>query len=528
MKRRVEAGRITDLKEGEMKQVEIGDDHFLLVRIDGDYHAYTAYCTHYGAPLAKGCLSAGRIVCPWHHAGFCARSGNLRNPPALDALPEYPVEIENDTIYVHLPEEPARKRLPGMTRHDPTRDSRLFAIVGGGAAGSTAVEALREAGFQGRVLLISREQNLPYDRTLLSKAYMAEGEDKDYMPLRSDAFYRDLDIELILERSVNHLDVDTRTILLDNNQSITYDKALIATGGSPRRLDIPGADLQNIFTLRTPDDANRIIAAARQAKRAVIMGASFIGMECASSLTKRGVEITVVAPEMVPFASVLGEPLGNLYRKLHEENGVTFRLGTQAERLLGDDGVSSVVLNDGSTLPADFIVLGVGIDPITGFIRGVPREDDGSLRVAGNLAVIGSEESLFAAGDIATFPDPVSGKDVRIEHWRVAQQHGRLTARSMMGESTPYSEIPFFWSGQFGKQLRYVGHAVKWDDTIIDGTLAEYDFSVYYVRENRIIAAAAINRDQQMTAFAECLRRKLVPAPEEVRRGIDWAALVQQ
>ena len=513
--RGIAAAKLSEINDGEMKEVSVGDTKVLLARVGDNCYAVGAHCTHYGAPLVKGILSGQRIVCPWHHACFDITTGDLEEPPAIDALPSFDVTIEKDEIFVRLPEVVPDRRTPGMTKRD-VLDERTFIILGGGAAGYMAAQTLREDGFAGRVVMITRETRLPYDRPNLSKDYLAGHADPEWMPLRPDDFFDEHAIEVLREKEAASMDAGKKTITFSDGETISYDSLLIATGGTPRRLPFQSDTQQNVFLLRSFADCDAILPAAEKGRRAIVIGASFIGMETAASLQSRGCEVTVVAPDEVPFQKILGTEIGRLFKDLHERKGVKFKLGASVASLEGSEKVEAVVLEDGERLEADFVVVGVGVRPATDFIHGVKMHKDGGV-ITNEYLEIG--DSLYAAGDIAHFPDPRTGEMTRIEHWRTALQQGRTAARNMAGNRTAYTAVPFFWTKQFGKSLRYVGHAKDWDKIIFQGDLDKQDFLAFYVKDNGILAVAGMNRDRDMAIWEERMRNGRILAPDQLSDG---------
>lgn len=522
----VKAAKTGDLKPGEMKEVAIDDKKsILLVNLEGEFYALGCCCTHYGAPLANGILSGERIVCPWHNAVFHAETGDLQDPPALSALPKYEVRIEGDDVMVKLPEKIRSRRTPEMVTHDPQSDSRTFVIVGAGAAGNAAAQTLREDGYQGRIVMITAESQLPYDRPNLSKAYLEGKASAEWMPLRSEKFYQKYGIELMRLQKVTNVDITKKLITFEDGGQLRYDSVLLATGSVPRRLEIPGSDLNNIFTLRSHDDADKIIAACQQASRVAVVGASFIGIETAFSLSQRELDVTVIAPETVPFEQVFGKGIGTLVEKIHQDNGITFKLGRTVAKFEGSEKVEALLLDNNERVEADVVVIGIGVRPNTDFLDGLALQSDGSIKVDASLQ---AAEDVYAAGDIATFPDWRSGEDIRIEHWRMAEQQGRVAAHNMAGKKTVYDSVPFFWTKQGDLNIKYVGHAQKWDNLIIQGDIAAQDCLVFYVKQNQVLAAAGINRGKEIGAIQELMRLKKMPGPEELQQGsVDFFALLK-
>jgi apoptosis-inducing factor 3 len=506
---------VNDLEDGEMKEVAAGDTKVLLARVGGQYHAVSPACPHYGAPLVEGALCDDRIVCPWHHACFNVRTGDLEEPPALDALVSYDVRVEGGRVLVRVPEEASDRRTPTMAGRDPD-DGRVFVIIGAGAAGYSAAQTLREDGYAGRVLMLTREDRLPYDRPNLSKDYLHGHAEPEWMPLRPEEFFAEHGIEVALGREVIGVNAASKIITFGDGATQRYDALLLATGGAARKLNVPGAELENVFVLRSFDDTDAIIKAAGQSSRAVVVGASFIGMEAAYSLAERGLRVTVVAPDSVPFEKTLGAEIGALFRRLHESRGVTFKLGATVSRLEGSDKVEAAVLGDGARLEADLVITGVGVRPVTDFLEGVALHTDGGVFVDSNMR---AADGLYAAGDIARFPDSRTGRLVRIEHWRTAQQQGRVAAHNMAGKAVEYDGVPFFWTRQFDAGLLYVGHAEGWDEIIYEGDVRGQDFLAFYVSDNRVSAVAGMNRDREMAAVEELMRQDRMPSPEQFRGG---------
>jgi NADPH-dependent 2,4-dienoyl-CoA reductase/sulfur reductase-like enzyme/nitrite reductase/ring-hydroxylating ferredoxin subunit len=525
------------LSEGALKAFPTPHDgpQVLLTRQQGRVHAFAPNCPHYGAPLEKGKVVEGKLICPWHHACFKVEGGQLCEPPALDDLPAYAVREAAGRILVQVPASPpASTDKPEAT---PTAevggvlpapapavaDTRTFVIVGGGAAGEFAVQTLRREGFAGRVVLVSADEHAPYDRTKLSKAYLAGKAKPAALPLREADFYAQQRIERLQATRAIGLDLGRREVQLEGQPPLLYDQLLLAPGSTPNRLPkLPGHDLPGVLPLRTQADADALLAATKDAKQVVIIGSSFIGMEAASSLIAEGRAVTVVAQEKVPFARVLGPEIGQMFRQLHEEKGVHIEAEAEVSALLGEQGhVTGVQLKSGKTLPADAVVLGVGVRPATDFLKDTfSLEEDGGLAVSAGLQ---AAPGVYAAGDIARFPLAATGQPTRIEHWRVAQQHGQVAARNMLGQQEMYAGTPFFWTQQYGKSLRYAGHAERWDEIIYHGNVAQQDFLAFFVQAGRIVAVASMGRDTDMIYITELLGLGRMPTPAELRPGMNWA-----
>jgi len=517
------AAKTQDLRNGEMKSVNLGGNEILLCKIDDSFYALSAHCTHYGAPLAEGLLNGDRIVCPWHHACFNARTGARLEPPANDSLQKFETRIDGQNVIVKLPEKIEGNKPPLIPVIKNT-DKRRFVIIGGGAAGYSAIQTLREDGFDGEIIMISKESFAPYDRPNVSKDYLAGDADATWMPLRGENFYKEACITIMLNKNVTGVNPKEKKISFEDGGSITYHKLLIATGGEPRRINIPGEDLKNVFTLRSFDDSNRIIKAAADASKAVIIGASFIGMETAYSLRKRGLDVLVISMEMIPFEKVFGKEVGKLFKRLHEENGVKFRLSFSLKEFAGKDKVEAVLLQNGEKFEADLVVIGVGVRPATDFLKNFNLLPDGSIMVDDHLMVV---NDVYAAGDIATFTDWRTGENMRIEHWRTAEQQGIIAAHNMMDLNIPNRTVPFFWTSQVGLSFNYVGHVSDWQEIIFKGEISSKEFIAFYIKNDKVFAAAGNFRDKEMAAIEELMRLDKMPSPEELKyKTIDLPALL--
>ena len=489
-------------------RIEVGGQKILLVR-DGDaVRAYSAVCPHAGAPLEEGAVCNGRIVCPWHKGAFRVSDGGLAEPPPLDGLSRFPVRVERDDVYVD-----ARAEAPRQVTANA--EDRTFVIVGAGAAGGTAAAALREFGFGGRILLIGRERGFPFDRTSLSK-FVISGEMKpEETPLlRPETFYAEQRIERI-EAEVATFDGARRELTLADGRRIAFAQALLAPGGEAKLLQIDGVAQRGVHVLRSREDAAGILANVRPGVRAVVLGASFIGLEVASCLRAQKADVAVVSPDEVPLAKQFGKRIGQSLRGLHEANGVVFH-NSSPVKLEGDGQVSGVVLADGRRLAADLVVVGVGVRPATRFVAGVELTKEGGVQVDAGMR---AAEGVFAAGDVAAFPIPPDGKPARIEHWRVAQQQARIAAANMLGGRAAFEAVPFFWTYHYGKNFEYLGHAEKWDDEIMFGDVDKQDFVTFFLQGDRVAAVAACERQRLTATLAERMRSPLLQ--DEALRLVD-------
>jgi NAD(P)H-nitrite reductase large subunit len=441
-----------------------------------------ATCTHYSGPLAEGLVVDGTIRCPWHHACFSLETGEAIGGPALSPVPCYSIVRRGTRVSIGEKQEPPQRRLEGAL-------PKSVVVLGAGAAGAAAVEALRREGYRGSVTLVGDEPPGPVDRPNLSKDYLAGTAPEEWIPLRSPDFYKELDVELVLGDPAVRLDTQAKSLVLKSGRKLEFGALLLATGAAPRRLDVPGADLPHVHVLRTLADSRAIITAVEGKRRAVVVGTSFIGLEVAASLRHRNLEVDVVGPDPVPLARVLGDELGRFVQKLHEEHGVRFRLGRKPSAITP----KAVKLDDGSELEAEVVVTGVGVAPRVELAQAAGLRVDNGVVVDAELRT--SAAGIFAAGDVARFPDPVTGKHVRIEHWVLAERLGQAAARSMLGHGKPFNDAPFFWSQHYDVTIAYVGHAAAWDRIETKGSLDKRDFAAAYVKDDRIVAVVTIGRD---------------------------------
>ncbi len=477
---------LAELADGGKRVGHVGDEEILLVRRGPEVFAVGAHCMHYHAPLVDGLVVGDTVRCPWHHACFDLRTGDAVRAPALSPIACWSVEQHDGKIFVREKREQAA---PVPRRKAAAKAPDKMVIVGGGAAGFAAAEKLRREQYQGSIVMLSNDDTAPIDRPNLSKDYLAGTAPEDWVPLRPDSFYLENGIDLHLKANVTGIDVRLREVALANGSKVSYDRLLLATGAEPVRLSIPGADQPHVRTLRSLADCRAIIERAKTAHRVVVLGASFIGLEVAAALRARELEVHVVAPEKRPMERILGLQMGDFVRSLHEEHGVVFHLEDTASAIDG----KQVKLKGGGTLEADLVVVGIGVRPRTEIAATAGLAIDRGVMVNAYLET--SAPEIYAAGDIARWPDPHSGEFIRVEHWVVAERQGQAAAVSMLGNREKFTTVPFFWSQHYDVPINYVGHAEKWDELAIEGDIVGKDCLLRFRRNGRTLAVASIFRD---------------------------------
>ncbi|HEX7601909.1 MAG TPA: FAD-dependent oxidoreductase [Polyangiaceae bacterium] len=474
----------SELKDGEMLLGHAQGEAVLLAKQGGEIFAVGATCTHYSGPLAEGLMVGDTVRCPWHHAYFSLRTGQAVSAPALNPIACWNVEKRGDRLVV-LGKAPNRATLPSAV----SVALSSVVILGGGAAGQAAAEMLRRTGYGGKLTMLSADASPPCDRPNLSKDYLAGTAPEEWIPLRPPEFFTEQRIDLVLGARATSLDVATKTITVEGGATYAYDALLLATGAEPIKLTIPGSALPHVHTLRTLADSKAIVAAAVGAKRAVVLGASFIGLEVAAALRARNLEVHVVAPDARPLERVLGPEVGDFVRALHEEHGVVFHLGQTATSI----DAHGVTLANGETLAADLVVAGIGVKPAVALAEAAGLKLDRGVVVNEYLET--SVPGIFAAGDIARWPDPHSGENIRVEHWVVAERQGQIAARNMLGHKEACTLVPFFWSQHYDVSISYVGHAETWDRIDVEGSVAKRDCKLTYRRGDKTLAVVTLGRD---------------------------------
>ncbi|TRM64743.1 hypothetical protein BD626DRAFT_567619 [Schizophyllum amplum] len=517
-----------DLKDGQMKEVEFESGKVLVTRLGDKVHATSVFCTHYGAPLAKGVLTSnGRVVCPWHGACFNVCTGDIEDAPAPTAIHSFRAEAKDGKIYVTADPSKTTKdekeRAPKLLSSGTEGSGKGVVIIGGGSATYHAIESLREHGYPHPITVLSKEPHMPIDRTKLSKALITDASKLEWrnasdLKLRYNANFR-------ISTTATSINFPFKTITLENGETVEYDKLILATGGQPKSLPIEGADLENVYTFRGVEDAKKIDKAAQEGKNFVVIGSSFIGMEIVGAVAKRKLaSIDVISMDEFPFEANLGKEVGAGLKKYYEGQGAKFHMQASIEKIEGSDGkATAVILKGGERVPADFVLMAVGVAPVTQILKqsllqqeqsSVELEKDGSVKVDEYLRVPGLQD-VYAVGDIAMYP--YKGEYRRIEHWNVAGNHGRAVGKTIAGSPQPFLKVPVFWSGQ---GVRYCGLGAKFDEVILQGDPSS-KFVAFYVQSGKIVAVASMKTDPVVSHCSELLRLELMPSPEEIKAGKD-------
>lgn len=475
------------LEEGVPFLGHAGGEGVVVVRRGAEVFAVGAACTHYGGPLAEGIVVGEEIRCPWHHACFSLRTGSVTAAPALNPLPRWSVEMRDGMVFVTTKQAEA-DALAASAR--PAVQVDRVVIIGGGAAGNSAAEGLRRGGYRGAITIVDPDADAPYDRPNLSKDYLAGTAPEEWLPLRAAPFHADHGIERIIDAAAS-IDTALKSVTTRGGRELSYDALVIATGASPIRPPILGADLPHVHVLRTVGDCRALIASAEASGHVVIAGASFIGMEAAAALRTRGVKVTIVAPELIPFSQVLGPTIGGVLKAIHEEHGVEFVLGHTVKEITSD----SVILDDRRAIAADVVLLGIGVRPNLDLARSAGLQVDRGVVVDEFMQT--STPGIYAAGDIVQYRDVRTGERVRIEHWVVAQRQGDVAAQNIMGRRVPFTRLPFFWTQQYDVAVSYIGHAEDWTHIFVDGSPEARDCAVSFMNGDEVLAYVTIGRDLQ-------------------------------
>jgi apoptosis-inducing factor 3 len=476
---------VRTVPEGGMVRGHVGDDEVMIAHVGDRYFAVGAHCTHYRADLSGGVLVGDTVRCPNHHACFSLQTGEALRAPALDPIACWRVDRQGEMLFVREKLDRASASASHALKQKPSS----IVIIGGGAAGLAAADMLRREGYEGPVTMITADTDPPVDRPNLSKDFLAGEAQEDWIPLWPLELYAERGIELVLNARVSSLDVGSRSVALDDGSRRSFGSLLIATGADPVRPSIPGENGQQVHYLRSYADSKVIVERTKTAKHVVVAGASFIGLEVSASLRARNIAVDVVAPDRAPLERVMGLEVGRFVQSLHEAQGVVFHLGQTVSAIDG----RTVTLSGGDKLDADFVVLGVGVRPATALAEKAGLTLDRGIAVDQYLET--SAPGIFAAGDVARWPDPHTGDRIRVEHWVVAERQGQVAARNMLGGQERFDAVPFFWSQHYDLTIKYVGHAEGWDAVSIDGSFDARNCSVTYSRGGRRLAVATISRD---------------------------------
>ncbi|XP_073336011.1 apoptosis-inducing factor 3 [Pagrus major] len=515
----------SDLQDGQMKEVEVGHHSVLLTRCDGKYSAIGNQCTHYGAPLSKGVITGHTVRCPWHGACFNAHTGDLEEYPGIDCLPCHEVKIKNSKVYVSVKKKILRqeKRIKNMGAAIPG-DTRTILLLGGGAASLICAEILRQENYGGRIIMASRDELLPYDKTRLSKVMNVES---DTIVLRRMEFFHQYDIEVWLRKEALSVDTDKKTVTFDDGSVQSYDQLLISTGCRAKGLDVPGMKLDNVKMLETPEDARQIHAGS-QGSNVVLVGTSFVGMEIASYLIGKASSITVIGSSELPYQNTLGREIGRATMLMLSEKNVKFYMNANVTEVRGVDGkVKEIVLKSGEVIPADILIVGIGIKPNSDFLKGSKIKMDSKNFVTVDKYMRTNVPDVYCAGDLATFPLTMAKNQlVNIGHWQMAQAHGRIAALNMLNKQIELSSVPFYWTVLLGKTIRYAGYGEGYTEIVMKGNFEDKKFLALYIKDDSVIAAASLNFDPAVSAVAERLvSGKVITKKEAESDDLSWLQL---
>jgi apoptosis-inducing factor 3 len=490
---------VSALADGGMIAGHVGEDAVLLVRKGDQYFALDAVCTHYGAPLAEGALVGETIRCPWHHACFSLRTGNAVAAPAMRPLRVFSTVKDGDLVRVMSD----ARVIPAPSMSSAAGREHVV-IIGAGAAGSFAAAELRRVGFAGRVSLLTRESRVPYDKPNLSKDYLAGRAPQEWIPLRGETDYAADHVDLRLRATVDRIDPRRREVRLASSERILFDRLILATGATPRRLEVPVDPAARLYYLRTWAHADALRAIADTVRKVVIIGSGFIGLEAAASLRDRGLDVTVVGRDDRPLQTILGREVGDFVRRTHEAHGVRFRLGRRPVAILGD----GVALDDGSIEQADAVLAAIGVEPDVALAAQAGLAVDRGIVVSSTLQT--TSPDIFAAGDAARFPYARTGKPIRVEHWAVAGRQGQVAARNAIGHRERYAAVPFFWSQHYDLVFAYVGHAERADDVELFGSLDAHNAAAVLRDGGRVAAVVTLFRDDISLAVEAAMERNAV------------------
>lgn len=493
-----------DIGENEMKQYEMDEDsRILLIKQNGVLSAIGTKCSHYGALLSTGALSEGRIRCPWHGACFNIRTGDIEDFPGPDSIPCYKVNVEQGKVCIRAKrsELQANKRVKDMAKRDLNND-KTFVVIGGGPSGGICVETLRQEGFTGRIVLVCKENGLPYDRIKLTKTMDVDIKRIEY---RSIDFYEEYGIDAMVGVEATNVNTNQKFVTLSNGYVIKYDKLYIATGSKAHKPNIPNADLKNVVTVRDFTDSAFINSIITPDMHVVCLGLSFIGLESAAYLVKKVSKVTVIGRDTIPLRHSFGPEVGERVMRMFEAEGVEFRMQNGIKRCIEKNGIlTAVELNDGDELKCDICIMGTGSSLYTDFLKdsGIRVNKNGSIDT--NIFLQTNIPDIYVGGDIANAPVFSIGNNLAtIGHYALAQYHGHIAGKNMAGNETALKAVPFFWTVLFGKSFRYSGYGPPHETRII-GSLDELKFvAVYFDEDGRVCGMSSCQRDPIVSQFAE-------------------------
>uniref|UniRef100_A0AAR2LQU1 Rieske domain-containing protein n=1 Tax=Pygocentrus nattereri TaxID=42514 RepID=A0AAR2LQU1_PYGNA len=491
----------SDLQDGQMKEVEVNHHKIVLVRNEGKFSAVGGLCTHYGAPLIKGALVGNRVRCPWHGACFNTTTGDIEEYPGLDSLPTYKVCLKSLTLW-KLRKLTQCRIILGCISSCP-----MFMCLwcSTGPASLQCAETLRQNNYGGRIIIVTKDEQLPLDKTKLSKAMNIEVEK---ILLRPSDFLQQHGIEVLKEKEVVSVNTEAKTVAFNDGTSQHYDQLLISTGARsvPFIVSCPGAEMENVKLLESYKDAAGIYQMSL-GKKAVIIGTSFIGMEVAAYLSDKAASVAVVGKSKFPYQFSLGPDIGKMTMKMLEEKNVKFYMSSDVAEMRGVKGrVKEIVLQNGDVLPADVVIVGIGVIPNSHFLKGSAVEVDSRNAVVVDKFMKTNIPDVFAAGDVASFPLCIrEDKRVQIGHWQLAQAHGRVAALNMLNKQTELNSVPFFWTVLLGKSIRYTGYGEGYTDIVFKGNVDERKFLAFYMKGDDVVAAASLNFDPAVAKVAEIM-----------------------
>ncbi|KAK7882098.1 hypothetical protein WMY93_028272 [Mugilogobius chulae] len=511
-----------DLKDGEMKAVEVGDAKVLLVRTGGQYTAVGSKCSHYGAPLIKGVLMGDRVRCPFHGACFNVKTGDIEDYPGLDSLPCYKVTVKNGQVYVTVNKKSMMqtKRMKDMC--GVTTDCKhTIVLIGGGPASLVCAETLRQNDYKGRIIMITKDTLPPFDKPKLSKAMNI---DSSNILLRSCDFFQEFGIDLWTQKEVVSVNTVDKLVKLCDGSLQHYDQLLVATGCRARPLNCPGWNLGGVKLLQSYEDAKEIHSLS-VGQKAVVIGASFIGMEAASYLSDKAASVAVVGTSAYPFERSLGPEIGQMTMEMLEEHGVKFYMKSGVSEIRGHNGkVKEVVLKDGHVLEADVVILGIGVIPNSDILQGSGVKTDSRKAVIVNKLMMTNIPDVFSAGDVTAFPLTIR-KDERVSigHWQMSHAHGRVAALNMLKKTTEIKSVPLFWTVLFGKSIRYTGYNEGYTEIIFKGAVKERKFLAFYIKDDVVIAAASLMFDPAVARLAEMMASGLyITKAQALAEDLSW------